>query len=78
MRLRTAILKQVFKVNTVNAMFSDAIHSYAASAAAATSANQTAKRVGQIMIGQSGGTWLAYKAKATGTGTAAWESLPIT
>ena len=78
MRLRTAILEQVFKVTTVNGMFSDAIHSYAASAAAATASTQTAQRVGQIMIGQSAGTWKAWKAKATGTGATAWEALPIT
>ena len=75
MRLRTAVLREVFKVQNVNGIFSDAIHNYAASATAATTAST---RVGQIMIGSSGGTWLCWKAKAVGTGTAAWEALPIT
>ena len=76
MGLRRAIIEQVFKVKQVEGIFSDAINNYAASATAATT---TPQRVGQVMIGSSGGTWLAWKAKATGaTGTAAWESLPIT
>lgn len=72
---RRAILEQVFKVKTVNGIFSDAINNYAASATAATTSST---RVGQVMIGSSGGTWLAWKAKAVGAGTSAWESLPIT
>jgi len=78
--VRRAVLEQVFKVKNVKAMFSDAEHRYYASAAAATI---TPKRKGQIIIGNTGATWLAYVGKvgsdtaSTATGTAAWNVLDI-
>jgi len=77
MRLRTAVLRQVFKVQNVNGMFSDAISNYAASKTAITATACT--RVGQIMIGSSGGTWLAYQGIAVGsTGATGWVAMTIT
>lgn len=76
--LRSALLKKVFNVKTVNGMFSDAVNTYAASAAAITATTPT--RVGQLMIGQSAGTWTCYRGIATGTaatGTTGWEALTI-
>ena len=76
MGVKHSILKQVFKVHQVESVFSDAVHGYFANAAGVT---LTCKRVGQICIGNSGATWLAYIGISAGdTANTGWVALTIT
>ena len=74
--LRTIVLENIFKVQTVNGVFSDAIHEYAANAAAVAA---TCVRVGQILAGESSGTYKAYIGISAGdTADTGWVELPNT